>query len=215
MRSARRPKETDGQVQILPQWESFAWESAVGGSSETGKFGASGDGWSVDTIQDTSIAGRMHGPWGMDGLLQLNEQVSKQFLIPRSAARCTVAFRSWRFADWEDESNFLYVDDKMVWMMRGDAICENSANMSDLGNPQFFADTCATDVAPIEVDCSGGGTLRFGFSSSIDEESADESWAFSNFELVAEDVAGGRVFTTVADFGTKWVGVPPKADTGW
>ena len=141
---------------------------------------ATADGWSNGDITNTGLAGNVHGPWGSD--------VTDFYksLALTSSGTCTVTWRSWMAYTRDGETDYLYINDVLVWS----ATAHHSGCANDwLQGPSDFP-SCNLDHPACYYDgywsgdCVESMTLRF--VSSIDQAEGDESWAVSHVKISIE-----------------------------
>jgi hypothetical protein len=165
---------------------------------------AEADGWSMDTILDTSM-GKIHGPFGTNNVCQ-NCQVHKSFTMPEKATSCDISFRFMRQSTWDYEYGYFYVNDEKLWEKRGVRACSSYSwkQSKDLVNVAgAAAGDCFEDVTISSVPCAAGEVLKVGFASSINQAVSDESWAFTNFKLYITGAAGDVSALTIHHFNTE------------
>jgi hypothetical protein len=178
-------------------WQFYRFVHAVGDITEDD--GADGDGWSeTDIRESTGPDGKMHGLFDRDTPGK-NVEVWKKFVIPSSAATCTIRFRFWKFLSWDNEFGYMHVNGEEVWTNKGAGSDCTYSNAGDPGwiKPQeypFYSypndrsswreRNCRTEIQEYVVeDCGAKSPLTIGFSSNIDGAKTDESWGFSDFGL--------------------------------
>eukprot|EP01050_Picozoa_sp_SAG11_P023892 SAG11_NODE_4937_length_1717_cov_2.101978_3_plen_203_part_01 len=112
--------------------------------------------------------------------------ISTTVLIPYGVARCEISWTHWSIDSRDGEPDSLMIDGEEVWQYDGHYGCDGwHQGPADFTDSQAHAGTrydsiCYLDVS-VEVPCSG--TMEVHFHSNIDQEEADESWAFSDFEV--------------------------------
>lgn len=144
--------------------------------------GANPNGWSSATVTDTGSAGLIHGPFGQETL-----EVSQSITIPSEISACEVNFRSWAIGSRDNEANRVQVDGNTVWSLPAKCWLSDIGDGWELGPSDFdvFGRTdsgACFDEVSIQVPCSG--TMELSFQSDVNQQIEDESWGFSDVEVL-------------------------------
>ena len=178
--------------------ESWAFSSVrvIGGYGESTLLaeneqgGAVADGWSNSEVTDVGSAGLVHGPWGNDVT-----DVSIDIAIPDGFSECEVSWRSWAIDSRDGEIDAVQIDGVEVWAMASS--CYQNVHTGqgtdgwELGPADFpnpwsgFGEDGQVCFQEVTVQVACHGTMHVRFVSGIDQEEADEAWAFSSVHVVA------------------------------
>jgi hypothetical protein len=149
------------------------------------ELGADPAGWSNGEVTEAGSAGLVHGPYGSDVT-----EVSIDIPIPAGLSSCEVRWRSWAIDSRDGEVDSVQIDGTEVWAVPAGTINGCGVDGWEQGPPDFPNPwggqddnrVCSNDVV-VEVPCHD--TLSIHFLSGIDQSEDDESWAFSNVQVVA------------------------------
>eukprot|EP01050_Picozoa_sp_SAG11_P011710 SAG11_NODE_1258_length_5362_cov_16.457534_4_plen_304_part_00 len=128
----------------------------------------------------------MHGPWGNDCT-----DVHLSIIIPSDITSCQVSWTSWVIDSRDDEVDRVLIDDVEVWSAA--AQCWGSAGDGWELGPEDFSNAYGGQAADqvclaenvVVVDCST--IMTIDFLSGIDQGEDDESWAFSNVQVIGSN----------------------------
>eukprot|EP01062_Namystynia_karyoxenos_P073117 TRINITY_DN69965_c0_g1_i1.p1 TRINITY_DN69965_c0_g1~~TRINITY_DN69965_c0_g1_i1.p1 ORF type:complete len:3098 (+),score=817.94 TRINITY_DN69965_c0_g1_i1:65-9358(+) len=177
------------------------------GSWSNGKITVVGSasGWQDGGWRD----GRVHGPWD-----HRVKEVSKSFILPAAATECTIKWRAWSLHTRDNEESALWMDGVKVWSEfpgHSQLACptgwtrqyHHRFHFGDkyFGGPHapqpdqsgiFGATPVPTSEFPacyrdLTHTAACSGTLAVKFTGLVDQDYGDESWGFSNFELIVDD----------------------------
>ena len=147
--------------------------------------GAQPEGWSNAEITDAGSAGLVHGPWGNDAT-----DVFIDVAVPAGYERCEVSWVSWIADSRDHEVDSVLIDGVEVWSMAARCWEDDKGEGWTFAPPDFpnpydghAPNQACFAAVTVEAPCSG--TMRLNFVSGINQDEADESWAFSNVSVVA------------------------------
>ena len=147
--------------------------------------GAQAAGWSNTEITDAGSAGLVHGPWGNDAT-----DVFIDVAVPAGYERCEVSWVSWIADSRDHEVDSVLIDGVEVWSMTARCWEDDKGEgwtfaPPDFPNPYNGHSPNQACFAAVTVEAPCSGTMRLNFVSGINQDEADESWAFSNVSVVA------------------------------
>ena len=171
------------------------------------------DGWTNAEITDVGSAGLVHGPWGNNV-----RDVQINIPVPEGSSTCQVSWRSWIADSRDNEVDSVSVNGEIIWSLnaRFSSSCasvgwtEAGTEFPDYPNPWGGQNgqVCYVDVQVTDVPC-GTRKMNLRFQSQIDQGENDESWAFSNVMVTANQP------TTLVDcISTHGYNLPLQTATG-
>ena len=180
--------------------------------------GASATGWSNSEITDAGSSGNVHGPWGNDVT-----DVSIDFELPSEILQCEISWRSWAVDSRDNEIDSVLVDGAQVWSIAASCPVPNPSQPvaptgweygpSDFPNPWQGEDDGRVCVAAVTVIVPCSGSVNLQFHSGIDQAENDESWAFSDVQIIGTTGEVVILDETGASSPTGWSN-PEITDTG-
>ena len=207
---------TEAQVTITAINDTPTVSASTSSTVTSENFEGVADGWSDPTTSDLGTYSSALGTFAQGGATE------KTFSIPDGSGGTTITFDFYRMDTWDGETFTVSINGTPhetvsfnggLFVAQGDsvgsfvALDDGSTNVNNRHGPdQAFRTTItlsAAEIAALPLNDTGGRDLTLGFSSTLNQDASDESWAVDNLSITATDVplGSGSENTEIAVIG--------------